>query len=605
MRTRFRVRARMLVVLILLLSTTSVTVRAGVTYVTLVGPGTYGEDDDYFSRVWGNPRDMEDAADLYLASSSCGPQLRPKWTDVAFENGVWRGTTSSVGESRWLTVLNPGWVSSLDIGEDGELHPIDTNRYRQLTFRMRIASGAGTSTPRIEWANGPIGATGARGMRGFQVQGDGQWHVYSINLGRDANWTSGPVSWLWLQLEGIPAGYRVEIDWVRLTPRQDRQLWWQGDALSGSARVYLGPDAARPNQYGDLVLYEGGVTPEPIFASARALTVPASLPGGEYYARVEVSGSSANSADAWRFIPLPVAEILAPSYTSGEDWATTVLGNPWDMEGVDDVSTRTTEMGTIQSIQAANGLLTVISKDDGMADCGQPWPHRPLGLNVGGNRIDQHKYRYLSYRYKVDQAPNQGAGGVTRVRWQAQYLQYWPTGRTDDLSLYDNGWHTYFLDLATVQQEGEMGEWEHFSSDVLQIMLHESHRQWTSHLDWVKLTAENVATGSYVVRWQVRGTSAPLQTTLYWAQQVENAYQLVPGSETVVGVLPRHDVEAAQGHRVYLPMVMGGYAGESDTLQYVMSTHGLTKGQAYYVAIQLDDNYNKVTWYSALPVRVR
>ena len=38
-----------------------------------------------------------------------------------------------------------------------------------------------------------------------------------------------------------------------------------------------------------------------------------------------------------------------------------------------------------------------------------------------------------------------------------------------------------------------MGEWEDIPADVMQIMLHESHRQWTSHLDWVKLTAENEA----------------------------------------------------------------------------------------------------------------
>lgn len=605
MQTRYRVKPWMLVVLALLLSSVSMDVRADVTRVTLVGPGTYGEDDDYFSRVWGNPRDMNDAADLYVISSTCQPQARPKWRDVSMSNGVWRGTTTDVGESRWLTVLNPGWVSSLDVGEDGELHPIDTDHYRQLTFRMRVGNGAGTPTSRIEWANGPIGATGARGIRGFQVQGDGQWHVYSINLGRDANWTSGPVSWLWFQLEGIPAGYRVEIDWVRLTPRQSYQLWWQGDALSGTARVYLGPNASRPNDYGSLYLYEGQTVPEPIQASARSLTVPASLPGGRYYARVEVGGTGANSAGAWNFLPLPVAEIVAPSYTSGEDWATAVLGNPWDMNGLDDINTATTEMDTIQSIQAANGLLTVISKDDGMADCGQPWPHRPLGLNLGGQRIDQTKYHYLSYRYKADQAPNQGAGGVTRARWQAQYLQYWPTGRTDDISLYNSSWNTYHLDLATVQQEGEMGEWEDFGSDVMQIMLHESHRQWTSHLDWVKLTAENVASGSYLVRWKVSGTTEPLKTTLYWARKEGNTYQLVPGTGEVVGAPPKQGVQITQGHTLYLPMVLDGYGGEDGTLQHLKSTQGLSRGQAYYVAIKLEDGYNESMWYSPLPVRVR
>jgi hypothetical protein len=302
---------------------------------------------------------------------------------------------------------------------------------------------------------------------------------------------------------------------------------------------------------------------------------------------------------------LPIAEIVAPSYTSGEDWATFNLGDPWDMESLGDISQETTEMDGIRSMRVSDGVLTVINKDDGLADCAVPWPHRPLGLNLGEKRVDQTKYRYFSYRYKADQAPDQGAGGVHRVRWQAQHLQFWPTGRTDDLSFYHNGWQTYSLDLASVPLEGEKGEWVDFSSDVIQIMLHESHRPWTTHLDWVKLTAENEARGSYLVRWKIRGTNADLQTTLYWARKQGDTYQIVPGSGDVLGSLPMQGVRVAQGHELYLPYLLNGYAGESDTLEYVKSTQGLSKGQTYYVAIMLEDGHNESTWYSPLPVRVR
>jgi hypothetical protein len=397
----------------------------------------------------------------------------------------------------------------------------------------------------------------------------------------------------------------VEIDWVRLTPRQDRRIQWQGDSLSGTAKVYLGPNAAHPEWYGDLLIYGTGETPLPIDASSGSLVVPASLPPGTYYARVEVGGGGVNSTQSWGFVPLPIAEIVAPSYTSGEDWATANLGDPWDMQSLGDISVSTTEMDAIQSMNVSNGVLTVVNKDDGKPDCSAPWPHLPLGLNLGGKRIDQNKYRYFSYRYKADQAPDQGAGGMQRVRWQAQYLPYWPTGRTDDISFYDNGWHTYHLDLVTVQQEGEMGEWEHFSSDVLQIMLHENHRPWTTHLDWAMLTAENEATGSYAVRWKVIETGVPVQTTLYWAQKQGDSYRLVPGSGEVIGAAPAQGVQAAQGHVVYLPTVMSWYAGEGGTLTYVKSTRGLTRGQAYYIAIKLEDGYSESMWYSPLPVWVR
>jgi len=588
-----------------LLATGAYVVRADVIRVTLSAPGTYGEDDDYFSRVWGNPRDMENKSDLYLLSSSCGPQVRAKWTDPSFTGGIWSAVTSDVGETRTTVVLNPGWVSALDTGEDGELRKIDTRRYAQLTFRMRVASGAGTSTQIVHWADGPIGATEPRGSKYFRVQGDGLWHVYTMDLSQESQWTSAPVSWLWFQFADFTAGYLVEIDWVRVTPQQNRRVQWQGDSLSGPAKVYLGPNAAHPEGYGDLLIYGTGVAPLPIDASSGSLVVPASLPPGTYYARVEVGGSGVNSTQSWKFLPLPIAEITAPSYTSGEDWATANLGDPWDMDNLGDISVSTTEMDAIRSMSVSGSVLTVVNKDDGMDSCAVPWPHLPLGLNLGGKRIDQNRYRYFSYRYKADQAPDQGAGGTQRVRWQAQYLAFWPTGRTDDISFYDDGWHTHYLDLVTVQQEGEMGEWEDFSSDVLQIMLHESHRQWTTHLDWVKLTAENEATGSYVVRWKVVGASVPVKTTIYWAQKQGTSYQLVPGSGEVMGALPAHGVQAMQGYALYLPNVMSWYAGAGGMLSYVKSTQGLAKGQAYYVAIKLEDGYNESTWYSPLPVRVR
>jgi hypothetical protein len=587
-------------------------VHADVTQVRLVEPGTYGEDDDYFTTVWGNPRDMDDANDLYVIHSTCGPRIRPKWTDITMVDGVWQGTTSAAGESRWLTLLNPGWVSSLDVGQDGELRPIDTKRYTQLTFRMRLADGAGRSSPTVEWANGPIGKTVARGYKRFWVEGDGDWHVYTINLGLHPDWTSGPVSWLWFQFEPLQAGYRLEIDWVRLTPRPVRRITWQGTSLSGEAQVYLGPSASSPERYGDVRIYERDDAPQQINASARSLDVPASLPGGTYYGRVESGGVGVNSSTSWAFWPLPVAEILAPSMTSGRDFAAEMVGNSWDMAGMEDVDPAATEMDALRSLRVAEGVLTAVSKDDRQGDCSPDWPHRPLGLNLGGLRIDPNEYRYLSFRYRVEQAPDQGAGGVARVRWQAQHLAHWPTGRTDDISFYHDGWQTYHLDLATVRREGEEGSWggppeESFPVDTLQIILHESHREWTSHLDWVKLTAENEAGGSYLARWRVVGTSHPVTTTLQWAEVREGDYVLVAGSEQVVSRPPEPDrPDLSLGQAVALPLVMADYwrGGELE-LRYKMSTAGLVKGKAYTLAFRLEDGYNSSIWYSEVPVRVR
>jgi hypothetical protein len=577
-----------------------VPVRADVTRVTLADPGTYGEDDDYFTRVWGNPRDMSDTQDLYLLYSSCGNNpARAKWAETGFANGIWHGVTSDVGETRYVFMLNPGWVSSLDTGEDGELRPIDTRRYRQLSFRMRVANGQGTYYPAVEWADVPIGGGAPRGRKNFQVQSDGRWHIYTFDLGSDSAWTSGPVSSLWIQFASLSAGHLVEIDWIRLTPAQSRRITWQGDGLSGAASVYLGPDPSHPESYGDLLIFDGR-TPRQIDATNRALDIPASLPGGTYYVRVKAGATGATSAQSWSFLPMPIAQIVAPSATSGEEFAASVVGNPWDMNGMDDVDMDSTKTGNIKSLRASGGVLNIVTQDDGLGSCAAPWPHRPLGLNLGGHTIDTNKFKYITYRYKVDDAPDQGAGGVHRVRWQARQIPNWPTGRTDDISLYDGEWNTYRLDLSSVALEAELGGWGDFPVDVLQIMIHESHREWTSHLDWVKLTADNVGTNAYAAQWNVLNTNAPLTTTLYWAEKRDSAYRLVPGTEHVIP--PPGPIGDPSPHQVYLPLVLSAPdPGGAAQFRHTMSMAGLARGE-YYLAIKLEDGYSVSWWYSELPV---
>jgi len=597
----------MVALLLFSVSAGSLPVQADVNSVSLIhpGPGTYGEDDDYFTTVWGNPRDMDDAYDLYALHSTCNPVEGAMWTNISYSNGIWRGTTSDVGRSRYLFILNPGWVSSLDVGEDGALAKIDTSRYTQLTFRMRVADGAGYNYQPIHWADGPIGITSPRGTRMFQIQSDGEWHIYTFELSSDGSWTSGPVSSLWFQLLGLNAGYLVEIDWIRLTPEQSYQIAWDGDSLSGTANVYLGPSSFSPEQYGDLLIYDAS-TPRDIDASAKALSIPASLPGGTYYARVEVGASGETSVGSWTFRETPIAEIVAPSYTSGEDFATSVVGNPWDMNDTDDVDESWTEGDPGQtglSYSVSDGILHITSHDDDSGDCEGPWPHRPLALNLGEHKIDSAKYKYVTYRYKLDDAPDQGAGGMMRVRWLS--ASAWVAGRTDDISVYDNGWHVFSVDLstATVEDADTKSPWTDLPWEVFQIIVHESHRVWTSHLDWVKLTAEDTAGDSYTVQWDLLNVGDVLTTTIYWATDRD--------SGAVVGtgyVVPRQrgtvSYTLPYTNNVFVPLALKNYDPVSIAeFQYEVGTNGLSSGDYYYIAIKLEDEYNVAWWYSEVPVK--
>lgn len=572
--------------------------RANVTSVTLSNPGAHAEAPDYFTDVWGNPKDMNDPYDMYVLSSTCNPTQPAEWSNTSYTSGIWRGTTASTAAPfRYLWLLNPGWSSSLDIGEDGQVAKINTTYYTQLSFRMRIQSGAGTADGNVAWYDGPIG-TGLRGAALFSLKTDGEWHIYTFDLDNVYSWeTQGPVSSLWLQLEQLPAGYLVEIDWVRLTPKQNYTVNWTTSSPSGTTvRLFAGANLSDANQRSRIEFYPAVNIPP----SAGTAVIPTSFPAGTYYVRVADDGGSATSSQSWQVVGAPVAQIVAPGYSSGADWATTVAGNSWDMNGTDDIDGAETQS---LNYAASGGVLDVTNIPDGQSNpCGTPWPHRPLALNTHGQTIDTAKFKYLTFRYKVDQAPDQGAGGVIRARWLNTSI--WAAGRTDDISLYNNGWNTYQLDLSTVALEAETAGWTEWNYNWLHLMANESHFAWTSHLDWVKLTADNEATGSYLVGWNlIQGD--PTTTTIYWDADQNPSAGLIGGYV----VAPSGPVDPPPyPNNVYLPMALNSYNGSSGTVDatfsYPVSTTGLTDGQWYYIALKLQDGYNTRWWYSELPVKI-
>ena len=576
---------------------------AAVSSVTVAnpGPGTYGEDDDYFTRVWGNPRDMEQASDLYLLHSTCGPTQIRRFSNESIADGTWTATTSpragDGSDNRDVYVLNPGWGSSLNLGEDGQVRPIDAGRYTQLSFRL-YASTAPGADGNVVFTRGEIGSMD--GAVRFRVYAG--WNLYTIDLGQRSGSWSGQVTGLWFNLDELPSGVTLRLDWLRLAPKATRQVRWTGSG-SGSVGVYLGSNLGDPGARSRVRIYERSAEANDIQFADSPLTVPASLRGGVYYAGVDDGGGIVGSSGGWNIRPAPIAEIVAPSYASGEDWATTVTGNPWDMEGMDDVSGGHSE--GVACSASGGAVHTSNTAPLNSNPCYSNWPHRALALNLQGRSIDTAKYRYFSFRYKVDQAPDQGAGSVARVRWLDDRV--WAAGRTDDISLYNNGWIVYKLDLSTVPLEVEGAPWAERSYNILQILVNESHSAWTSHVDWAKLTAENQARDAYLVRWEMlqgRATSV----TLYWDED-RNPYNgfasggyRAAGAGATVGAGASVGAEALSGSNlVYLPLVVRHYGAGQHA--FLLSTAGLQTGRTYYAALKLEDGCNTAYWYSELPVR--
>ncbi len=577
---------------------------------------TFAEEDEYFTRVWGDPKDIDHPSDLYLIDSSCNPALNRLFNDESVSNGLWQATTigtpSSGSDTRDVLLLNPGWVSSLAIGQDGRARPIDAAQYRQLTFRLYASSADEVTWARVIFTAQTIGTL--KDTIPFRLYNG--WNIYTINLSQRSTQWNGSITGLWFSFFDTAAGVNLKLDWVRLTPTQSRSLNWTGSDLTGATiRLAFGSG----NDYDPLRSFTTGERAENIPAgnindSSGSYNVPASFWPGTYQVRgtVSRSGSSSStvtSAGSWTFKAAPIAEIIAPSYISGPDFATTVVGNPWDMIGIDDIDAAHTEN---LDYSATGGVLNVTSRG-GPHVCGNA-AHLPLALNMGGQQVDSNTFKYLTFRYKVNQAPDQGDGGVIRVRWIATHLPYWPAGRTDDISLYHNQWQTYKLDLSQVALEGETADWKNLSYNVFQIMAHESTDAWTSHLDWVRLTSENTAQGSYLVKWNLFGAtgvnlgySSEVTTTIYWATKSGSTYTLI-GSGYAVPTEPPSVTPPPGPLFIYLPIVLKNYGAATNlddaNFAYSIPTTGLTVGQSYYVALKLQDGYNTVWWYSELPVRI-
>jgi hypothetical protein len=599
---KWRYAFRVLAVLLLAVGLTYGAARSSaqhaqaVSSVTLSAPLDKPEAWDYATRTWGDPWDMDEQSDVYLVYTSCPSPSGAGFTGVTTSGGIWSGT---VGTSpSYMILLNPGYQSTLDTLQDGQVRPLNADTYRWITFRMYSSAG---TTAAFYWMKGDLSEFSKYGVSQVFAISSG-WNIYAMYMPSLVGGGAFPELWngsiTGLRFDVFGSGRQIKLDWMRISEGQTgNTVSWSGTGLGGNVEIAF--DNGDGNGYARLRYFPSGNSAQPISTDSGggSFDVPASFAPGTYSAQVTVSGGSAASVNQWTFHAAPIAQIVAPSYTSGEDFATTVVGNPWDMEGVDDVNASWTEN---ESYAASGGILDITNHDDGRAPCTAPWPHRPLALNLGGHTVDTNKYKYLAYRYKVDQAPDQGDGGVIRVRW-LDNVKWW-AGRTDDISLYDNGWHTYKLDLSSVDLEVEMAGWVGNSWPIFQLMANEAHDAWTSHLDWVKLTAENQTSGAYMAGWNiVQGTV--LTTTAYW-----DANQ-TPGGLIGGYVVPTQTTTTPPPgpEFVYLPLVMRSYGAGASELEaektYSMSSAGLSNGQYYYFVLKLEDGYNTVYWYSELPVK--
>jgi len=286
----------------------------------------------------------------------------------------------------------------------------------------------------------------------------------------------------------------------------------------------------------------------------------------------------------------PVLQITAPSYVSGPDYAATELGDPWDMSNASDV-TKTSALGTVSF---DNGVLTAVGNCSGDA-CSDP----QVVLRVGP-RIDTSKYKYATYRMKIDSLPGVFPESVARFLWWSSIPEQASTSR--DIVVYE-GWRTVSIDLTKAKLEpSAFATWANSNPTLFRFDPHEESRPRTLHIDYVMLTGDNQANGSFDIRYNASDAEKQNLTTKFYYDGDAQGFdgQPITCASTTQSSIPDSK------YKVYLPtLTQPGSAGSpvgGDTCRW--NTSSVAAG-TYYIYGVTTDGTNTTQAYSQTPVVVK
>ncbi len=191
-----------------------------------------------------------------------------------------------------------------------------------------------------------------------------------------------------------------------------------------------------------------------------------------------------------------------------DEFATTVIGDPWDMNEPGDVVFF--RMG-INNAAFSDGIFSgQMAAGDGsvairLLSAGTP-NHQAMRVGkIGYNYpIDANHYRWLTFRmYSGDSLASSGY-----VQWFVDDT-YTNGGRSQFFPVPANGWTTYVIDLA---DSVPAGVW---SGIVRELMIHPMGgagvQGATVKLDWARLAASDPRTARpYVIQWTGTGDGGPV-----------------------------------------------------------------------------------------------
>jgi hypothetical protein len=497
-----------------------------VTATQPASPEVIRSADDFASRAFQDPWDMNQRTDL--GTFTYGVDLPPSGLGpTSIAGGVFSATSVNDDPNFWL--LDTGNPYAAKVGKIGTRFPVVSSKYRRLVMRLSL-TGAGISaaTPgwgHIHWSNHTIYPEnvppgGINTSNVFTTRPG--WWIYSLNMqtlgtAAGAAWTAADVDSLRVD-PFHAAGASISLDWARLVedvPALYRTIQWSG---SGAVDIFLDNDRNSANGLLGQIAHNATGNSFPFYVGG--------LPQGTYNVVISPTGAAGPYSYApgnWQIQDIPLLSFTSPSPDgSSDDFATTRLNNPWDMDALTDIDLQRNVTGRqIANIPAedeqGNSLGTVRVLQGASAATSNPWgdPHLyPFWYQARGanTSIDTSYYRILSLEMGIAGDRDINRGSIARIVWQN-------TGGTenvsDDIILNHrsgaNVIQKLTLDMKSLALDPNSNTSKAGWTGLVNSFRVDPHEFPEARTFWIKsvrLTALERAASTYTVRWSYNGQGA-------------------------------------------------------------------------------------------------
>jgi hypothetical protein len=594
---------------------------------------------DYATDVLGDPWDFEQAGDyVYMFSEDPANPALSSWASLpTVANGRFLGTPRVSGPR--LQLISEGVDGALNVvGRNGVHFPIDTSKYKRLSFRMRrsvMPTSGSAEVMEAVWFTQSNRNAGTMGLTFFLVRGYGGgstnryhnqspvspvneqgstgWHIYKVDLdgwqpaGGGPTWTDqAQIRGLRLALGNASSiiGSTVEIDWVRLTERGTALAQLSFTGFGGPVTV-----TARHVQTNDIiqVFPDNGTSATTFPNNSQFVWDYGFLSPGTW--EVTATDGSKSVKSTLDVDPAPVLDVLDPDAKGGRDYGRSIVGDAYDMTNPQDIL-RDGKTGELNGVAFGEGGMTATTF--GNSTTPLPDPHLYLlddsTRRPGTERtLDASTYRHLTFTVEYDRkdltfypALLPDYGGIMRVIWRAAGKNGAPLTNTQDIFVLDGGPSTYSMDLgsftqfdncATCTLEPTEGRdlWQGLIS-TLRVDPYESNAQrWFRFAD-VRIAADDEpnANGFFQVKWSVADAT--------FSREVSGP--ATPGSDATVTLYYDTDTIPTNG-RVLIASGIAASAGS-----YNWNVAGLAPGRYFVQAVITDSAGNSQARYSGGPVRI-